>query len=106
MLPLVRAIALCLSLAACAGGGLGSMSKTYELSPGMTVDQVNTLLGPPENQQFIAGRRILKYSLHQYWKGWVPFYLAFDPQTDRLESWYANEEEYWRTQDFWLRAFK
>ena len=100
-------IAICLSLAACAGiGGLGSMSKTQEVSIGMTVAQVTSLLGSPVNQQFIAGRRVLKYSFHQYFKGWVPYYAVFDPDTDLLASLYADEEEYLRTQYLWINAFR
>ena len=87
MSSIYLAIVLCLFLVACSGGSLGSVSKTHQLYPGMTVNQVNDLLGPSESQQFVAGRRVFKYSLHQYWKGWVPYYLAFHPETDRLDSW-------------------
>ncbi len=106
MLSLVRVIAICLSLAGCAGGGLGSLSKTQELSLGMTVAQVTSLLGSPVSQQFIAGRRVLKYSFHQYWKGLIPYYVVFDPSTDLLVSSYADEEEYLRNQYLWLYAIQ
>ena len=97
---------LFIMLAGCAGtgGGLGSVSKTNQLVPGMTLDQVKSIMGEPSQSQFVADKWVLKYSLHQYWKGWVPYYLAFDKKTQKLDSWYADENEYLRQQQLWLQA--
>ena len=86
------------------GGGLGSISKTNQLMPGMSADQVKEILGEPSQTQFIADKWIWKYSLHEYWKGWVPYYLVFKKETQKLDSWYANEAEYWQQQQLWIQA--
>ena len=87
------------------GGGLGSISKTNQLAPGMSPSEVVSILGEASQTQFIANKWIWKYSLHEYWKGWVPYYLVFGKESKKLESWYANEEEYMRQQQLWLQAF-
>ena len=90
----------------CAGtGGLGSISKTNNLEPGLSTTEVKRVLGEPSQTQFIGNKLIWKYSLHQPWKGWVPYYLAFGKETKKLEGWYASEEEYMRNQQLWLQAF-
>lgn len=86
------------------GGGLGSISKTNQLRPGMTPTQVKVILGDPLQTQFIADRWVWKYSLHEFWKGWIPYYLVFNNDSHKLESWYANESEYMRQQQLWLQA--
>jgi hypothetical protein len=87
------------------GGGLGSISKTNHLSPGMTTNEVKTVLGEPSQTQFVANKWVWKYSFHQYFKGWVPYYLVFGKETQKLEEWYANEAEYLQQQQLWLQAF-
>jgi hypothetical protein len=87
------------------GGGLGSVSITNQLTPGMTTNEVKEILGEPSQTQFIADKWIWKYSLHQYWKGYIPYYLVFNKETQKLESWYADEAEYQRQQQLWLQAF-
>lgn len=93
-------------LGACAGtgGGLNSMSKTNALLPGMSVAEVKALLGPPTSTQFVGERLVWKYALHEYWKGWVPYYLVFAEEPPALARWYADEVEYQRQQALWLRA--
>ena len=71
----------------------------------MTPTQVRQILGNPIRTEFIADKWVWKYELHQYWKGWVPYYLVFDKRTQRLQSWFTNEEEYYRNQQLWLQAF-
>lgn len=94
-------------IAGCAGtgGGLGSISKTNHLSPGMDVSEVRKILGSPSQTQFVANNWVWKYSLHQYMKGWVPYYLVFDKKSKKLEEWYADEAEYIRNQKLWMQAF-
>lgn len=95
-----------LTLVGCAGtgGGLGSISKTNQLMPGMTPNQVKEILGEPSQSQFIADKWIWKYSLHEPWKGWIPYYLIFGKESLKLDSWYANEAEYMQQQQLWLQA--
>jgi len=94
-------------LAGCAGtgGGLGSISKTNQLTPGMKPNEVRDVLGDPSQTQFISNKWIWKYSLHEPWKGFIPYYLVFNQDTQTLEQWFANEAEYLRQQQLWLQAF-
>jgi len=90
----------------CAGtGGLGSISRTNQLMPGMPSDQIRNAWGNPSHTQFIANKWVWKYYLHEYGKGWVPCYLVFGKETQRLEEWYASEDEYMQQQTLWLQAF-
>lgn len=95
-----------LLLGGCAGtgGSFGSVSKTNQLMPGMTPSQVKEILGEPSQSQFVADKWVWKYSLHEYWKGWIPYYLVFGKESQKLDSWYANEAEYMQQQQLWLQA--
>lgn len=95
-----------LFLTACAGtgGGLNSISKTNQLSPGMTAAEVRVVLGQPSQTQFISGKWVWKYSLHEAWKGFIPYYLVFGRESQTLEQWFADEAEYMRQQQLWLQA--
>jgi hypothetical protein len=84
---------------------LGSVSRTNQLAPDMSPNEVKALLGEPTQTQFSANKWVWEYSLHQYWKGWIPYYLVFDNTTQKLETWYADEREYLRNQQLWLQAF-
>lgn len=86
------------------GGGFGSVSKTNQLTPGMTSVQVKAILGEPSQTQFIDNKWIWKYSLHEPWKGYIPYYLVFGLESKTLERWYADEAEYVRQQQLWLQA--
>jgi len=81
------------------------VSKTNQLSPGMQPHQVRESMGDPSQTQFIANKWVWKYSLHEPWKGFIPYYLVFSKENPTLESWYANEAEYYRQQQLWLQAF-
>ena len=85
--------------------GCASVSTTNQLNPGMSPNEVKNVMGEPSQTQFIAGKLVWKYSLHQPWKGFVPYYLIFRKEDQRLETWYANEAEYMRQQQLWLQAF-
>lgn len=93
-------------LGACAGtgGGMNSVAKTNRLVPGMSVADVKTLLGEPSQTQFVQQKMVWKYSLHEYWKGFVPYYLVFSSEPPALERWYADEAEYQRQQALWMQA--
>jgi len=83
---------------------LGSIKNTNDLMPGMSIGEVKKIMGQPSQAQFIGNKLVLKYNLHQYFKGWVPYYLAFDKDSNKLESWFADEQEYYRNQQLWLEA--
>lgn len=93
-------------LTACATGmgGVGSVSKTNQLAPGMKPAEVKTILGEPSQTQFIANKWVWKYSLQEPWKGWIPYYLVFNRDSQVLEQWFADEAEYTRQQQLWLQA--
>jgi hypothetical protein len=93
-------------LGGCAGtgGGLNSISKTNKLMPGMSTNNVKNILGDPSQTQFISEKWVWKYSLHQVWKGFVPYYLIFGKEDQKLKSWYADEAEYMRQQQLWLQV--
>ena len=84
--------------------GMRSVSKTNQLAPGMSTEQVRAILGEPKQTEFIADKWVWKYSLHQAWKGFIPYYLVFDKEKQVLQSWYADEAEYMRQQQLWLQA--
>ena len=96
-----------LFISGCAGtgGGLGSVSKTNQLVPGMSPAEVKNILGEASQTEFIGNKWVWKYSLHKMGKGFVPFYLSFGKENPKLESWYANEAEYQQQQQLWLQAF-
>lgn len=82
------------------------VSVTNKLTPGMTAEQVKALVGEPTQTQFIANKLVWNYSLHQPWKGFIPYYLVFSKENPVLESWYADQNEYFRQQELWLRALQ
>ncbi|PKO43637.1 MAG: hypothetical protein CVU30_06330 [Betaproteobacteria bacterium HGW-Betaproteobacteria-3] len=93
-------------LSACAGiGGLSSVSKTNQLSPGMKPAEVKQVLGDPSQTQFISNKWVWKYSLHEPWKGFIPYYMVFGRESQSLEQWFPDEAEYMRQQQLWLQAF-
>ena len=97
-----------LVLLGCAGNEVefGSVEKTTQLRPGMMHEDVIKLMGKPKSVQFVGDKVVLKYSLHEYWKGWVPYYLVFAKGTGQLQEWYADEAEYQRNQDMWMGILK
>ena len=90
------------SLNGCAN--ICSMEKTNQLEPGMSTGQVKGIMGDPDSTQFKSNKWVWKYSLHQEWKGFVPYYLVFGKSSKQLESWFADENEYYRQQSLWLQA--
>ncbi len=97
---------LCLSmllLAGCAGVGLelNTVEKTKKLAPGMTREEVVAILGEPKSSEFKEGKWVLKYSLHENWRGWVPYQIVFDKNTRKLVSWHSDETAYEKQQKKW-----
>ena len=104
---LVGALAAAMLLTGCAGtGGLGSIQATQQLRPGMTLAEVQQLLGTPGSTQRLGEFTVWKYLLHQHYKGWVPYYLAFAGEPPTLRVWVADEAEYLRNQAMWMQALQ
>jgi len=104
----IGVLALSLLVSGCAGAPLefNTVEKTAQLRPGMTHEDVVKLLGKPKSVQFTGDKVMLKYSLHEYWKGWVPYYVIFNKGTGKLIEWYADEAEYQRKQAMWMSVFQ
>jgi hypothetical protein len=99
---LVYLFLVMISLIGCAA--LGSMRRTNSLAPGMSTADVQEIIGRPIGTEFVHEKWIWKYRLHEYGKGYVPFYAVFNRESMNLESWISDEEEYARNQEMWLRA--
>ncbi|MEK6715443.1 MAG: outer membrane protein assembly factor BamE [Candidatus Omnitrophota bacterium] len=102
MRNLINLFVVAILLTGC--GTLGTIKRTNDLMPGMTMSEVKKVMGQPSQTQFVGDKLVLKYNLHQYYKGWVPYYLAFDRDTNKLAVWFADEQEYYRNQQLWLEA--
>jgi hypothetical protein len=78
---------------------LNSAQKTSELQPGMSYEEVVELLGKPKSSQMTEKAWIVRWNLQEMWKGYVPYDMAFDPDTKELLFWSANEEEFQHQQE-------
>jgi outer membrane protein assembly factor BamE (lipoprotein component of BamABCDE complex) len=94
-------LSLCIFTSAC----FTQVGVTNRLTPGMSADQVRSQMGEPSQTQFIADKIVWKYSLHQPWKGFIPYYLVFNKDTQVLEQWAANEAEFARQQQHILQTW-
>ena len=97
----LKTLFLLLLLPAC----FTQVSSTNRLAPGMSAAQVRNMMGEPSQTQFIADKWVWKYSLHQPWKGFIPYYLVFGSESQQLEGWVANEQEYMQQQALWLATW-
>jgi hypothetical protein len=86
-------------------GCFTQVGVTNRLAPGMSGAQVQNIMGPPSQTQFVADKWVWKYSLHQPWKGFVPYYLVFNKDSQALEGWVANEAEYQQQQILWMQTW-
>lgn len=89
---------IALSATASTAGGLGSAAKAGQLRIGMSPAEVRAVLGDPGQVRPIADGELWRYSLHQWWVGWVPHYLVFAGEPAQLLDWGANMDEYWQGQ--------
>ena len=83
----------------------GDIVKLNELDRGMSQSVVKQILGTPKQKELKGGKTILKYSLHQWFRGWKPVYLLFDDK-DRLVEWFVDEKEFLDFHKLWMDAFK
>ncbi len=101
-----KIVASCFLTLICIAGcaGTTTIKKTNQLVPGMSTVEVKQILGDPLLIQFVSDRWVWQYSIHQPWKGYIPYYLVFSNEEQQLLSWYADVDEYMRQQQLWLRA--
>jgi hypothetical protein len=78
---------------------MNSVQRLNQLAPGMTSDEVVEVLGEPESSEMTEDKWVLKYTLHENWKGHVPYFVVFDRNTRQLLSWHEDEEGYRRNQE-------
>ncbi len=78
---------------------LNSVQKTNELQPGMSYDQVETLLGKPRSSQMMNDKWVARWVLQEMWVGYIPYDMSFDPKTKELISWSRNEKDFQKSQD-------
>lgn len=83
----------------------GDIKKLNLLDRGMNQEQVLQILGEPRQKELKEGETVLKFSLHEWWKGWKPVYLVFDKDLT-LTEWYVNEDEYKGIVKQWMSALK
>jgi len=108
VLSIGTSLMLAMLISGCAGNSLelNTVQKTAKLVPGMSFGEVHQILGQPKSSKFVGDKWVLKYSLQQMWKGWVPYYVVLDKKTKKLVSWYADEEEYQRNQMMWMQTLQ
>ena len=97
-LPGIWIVIFCCIIIGCAAGGFNSVQKLNQITPGMSSEEVIQILGQPNSSQMTDDKWVLKYSLHEKWKGNVPYYMVFNKESKQLETWYENEAEYQRNQ--------
>ena len=96
--PVVCAVVVSWTAAGCASMGMNSVQKLNQLEPGMSTEQVQAVLGEPKSTEMKGDKLVVKYTLHENWKGFVPYYMVFNKDTRVLETWYEDEAEYQRNQ--------
>lgn len=93
-LNIVAVVLLLLFLGACAHTGMDSVKKTRHLYPDMPYQEVVNLLGEPKSSDFDRDEWIVTWTLHENWKGFVPYIMTFDKNTKKLMSWKEDVEGY------------
>lgn len=101
----LRVIVLLAGIVALSGCALGTVSRLNDLHQGMTAEQVKDVLGDPSGVQLINGMPVWRYSLHEYFVGWVPYYLLFT-NDNQLVAWQANMNEYYANQQLMMSAYQ
>ena len=103
---LVALVAVSFFTVGCAAMGMNSVEKLQQLSPGMSQDEVEAILGEPSSTQVAGEKLVLKYTLHENWKGFVPYFVVFEGDSRLLEGWYEDEEGYRESQERMGETFK
>jgi hypothetical protein len=89
-------VVLLLLLNSCGSSNLGfnSVKKTNELQPGMSYDEVVSVMGKPKSSEMLDDKWIVRWNLQEPWTGMVPYDMVFDAKTKTLISWSKNEKAY------------
>ena len=73
---------------------LDSIQLTNQLSPGMTYDEVESLLGNPKSTQIAGEQLIARWNLQEKWKGYIPYDMVFNASDKTLISWSENQKDF------------
>jgi len=95
LLLMVLLIPICLSLFRCSSTktmALNSIQLTSQLRPGMSYNEVESILGKPKSSQVLEDKWITRYNLQEMWKGYVPYDLVFNSKDQTLISWSENKK--------------
>ena len=77
-------LSIILFLYGCGKYAMGTVRKTNQLEPGMSIGQVKGIMGDPDSTQFKGNKWVWKYSLHQEWKGFAPYMLIVRTSSNAL----------------------
>ncbi|TLX73021.1 outer membrane protein assembly factor BamE [Labilibacter sediminis] len=77
---------------------LNSIKLTSQLAPGMSYEQVLSILGEPKNTQIKDDQLIARWNLQEMWKGYIPYDFIFDAKDKTLISWAENTKAYQESQ--------
>jgi len=77
---------------------LNSIQLTSQLRPGMSYNEVESILGKPKSSQVIEDKWITRYNLQEMWKGYVPYDLIFNSKDQTLISWSENKKAWEESQ--------
>lgn len=79
---------------------------TKSLTPGMSMSQVRTVMGgDPVSTSFTGEKIVWHYTLARPFVGNIPYALVFNKETEQIEGWAANEEEFRRNQQAVFQAW-
>ena len=71
---------------------LNSIELTSQLRPGMSYNEVESILGKPKSSSVSGDNWIARYNLQEMWKGYVPYDMVFDAKDQTLISWGENKK--------------
>ena len=91
---------LLLALACTAGRRYITAGKTMRLRVGMSIEEVQKLLGEPVRKVAVGRRAVWKYRVHSLFGGWNPVYVVF-AEGALVERWFEREEAYQDQMRLW-----
>ena len=100
---IIGLLAVFLTAMGCTQLGMNSVQKTKQLRPGMPYQEVVDLLGEPKSSQIVKGQWIVTWTLHENWKGFVPYNMVFN-KGKRLVSWREDKKGYEESQSRWAKV--
>lgn len=73
---------------------LNSIELTNRLRPGMTYEEVESLMGKPKSSIMDEDKWIARWNIQEMLKGYVPYDLVFTASERTLISWSENSEAF------------